>query len=73
MKKSSGGMRPTSIVLSRTSLAELRELALRQSLRSGLQVTTSSIVRQCVEEFLAGRVRADDVSNYSEEEVGADR
>lgn len=53
--KTAKKMRPTSIMLGLDSLGELRELALRQSLRSGVNVTTSSLVRHIVEDFLESR------------------
>jgi hypothetical protein len=48
-------MRPTSILMSVDALNELRKLALTESLRSGQTVSTSSLVRRIIDDFLAGR------------------
>lgn len=47
--------RPTSIALRVDSIDELRDIALRQSLRSKKNITTSGLVRCIIEDYLDAR------------------
>lgn len=48
-------MRPTSIVLAIDTIVELRRTALKLALRTNEPVTTSSLVRGIVENYLSDR------------------